>query len=112
MFSREAWSYSSSQARGNAREILYVAPAMVFHGVERTVRGPKKLFGRITILRKSGDSCADGKRGVFRFRREAFADTRNDTRSDVLASLGQYQREFVAAVTRGSVNGTGMIAKN
>jgi hypothetical protein len=54
---------SSSQARGNPREILNAADAPVLHGIESAVGGAKKLFGRVAVFRESRDAGADGKRG-------------------------------------------------
>src|SRR5229473_4872647 len=110
--SREAWFYSSSQARGNAREILNAGPAVVLHGVERSVGSAKKFLGRVAILRESSDACADRKGRVLRLSREKFADSRDDARRDVLAGFRQYEREFIAAVSRGRVDRAGMITQN
>src|SRR6202171_5349634 len=74
--SREACSCSSSQARGNAREILNAAPAMVLHGVERAVGSAKKFLRRVTILRERRDSRADSKRRVLWLSGETLADSR------------------------------------
>ncbi len=51
---------SSSQARGNAREILNAASAAVLHDIESAVSRTKKFFGCVAILGKSSDSRADG----------------------------------------------------
>src|SRR6266849_7263729 len=104
--------YSSSQARGNAREILNAASAVVLHGVERAVGSAKKFLGRVAILRESSDARADGKRRALRFSGETLADSRDDARRDVLAGFRQYHREFIAAVPRGRVDGAGMVAQN
>src|ERR1700687_27489 len=83
--SREAWFCSSSQARGNAREILNAASAVMLHGVERAVGSAKKFLGRVAILRESSDPCADRKPGALWFSGETLADSSDDARRDVLA---------------------------
>lgn len=50
---------SSSEARGNPREILNAAAAAVLHHVESAVRRTKKFFGSVAIFGKGGNSCAD-----------------------------------------------------
>src|ERR1700682_4413918 len=70
---------SSSQARGNAREILYAAAAPpVFHGVERAVGGAEKFFWRVAIFRESCHAGAHGERGMLGLGGKAFADPRID----------------------------------
>src|SRR5882762_2978528 len=75
--SREAWFCSSSQARGNAREILNAASAVVLHGVERAVGSAKKFLGRVAILRESRDACANRERRALRLSGEALSDSRD-----------------------------------
>jgi hypothetical protein len=65
--------HSSSQARGNPRQILYAAAA-VLHAVERAVRGAQKLFRRVSVFGKRRNSSANGKRGNFRLGRETFSN--------------------------------------
>src|SRR5260370_3040964 len=103
---------SSSQARGNAREILYAASAAVLHGLKGAVSGTEKFFGGITILREGSDTGAEGERGRFRLRGQPLADSGDDARSKVLAGFGQDKSEFIAAVSRGRVNRAGMVAQN
>src|SRR6266850_1115477 len=98
--SREACFCSSSQARGNAREILNAASAVVLHGVERAVGCAKKFLGCVAILRKSSDPCANRKRRALWFSRESLADSSDNTRRDVLAGFWQYHCEFIATVSR------------
>src|SRR2546427_1621754 len=104
--------FSPSQTRGNAREILNAAPAMVLHGIEGAVGGAEKFLGSIAILRESRNSRTDGEGRVLRLSGETLADARDDARGDVLAGFRQYQSEFVAAISRGGVNRAGMIAQN
>src|SRR5215470_12149824 len=102
----------ASQARGNAREILYAASPAVFHGVKSAVSGPQKLFRGIAIFRKAGHARADGKLGSLGLRGEALANARNDARGNVLAGFGKHERKFVAAIAGGCVDGPRMTAKN
>ncbi len=51
---------SSSQARGNAREILNAASAAVLHDIESAVSRTKKFFRCVAILGESSDSRTDG----------------------------------------------------
>src|ERR1700688_923075 len=85
---------------------------MVLHGVERAVGSAKKFLRRVTILRERRDSRADSKRRVLWLSGETLADSRDDARRNLLAGFRQYEREFIAAVSRGSVNRAGMIAQN
>src|SRR5260370_32386308 len=111
MFWGEGCSLSSLQARGNAREILNAAPAMVLHGIECAVGGGEKFLGRIPILRESRHSRAHGKRRVLQLGRETFADSRDYSRGQVLAGFPQHQSEFVAAVSCGGGNRAWTIAQ-
>jgi hypothetical protein len=104
---------SSSQARGNAREILDIVPGVtIFHAVERAIRGSQKLLRRVAIRRISRDTRADRKGGRFRFCCQALADPGYNACSDIRSGFGEYQGEFVTAVTRGRINGSGMIPQN
>src|SRR5215472_152430 len=105
-------SDSSSQTRGDAREILYTAPAAVLHGIESAVSSAKQLFRRVAILGKSGYACTHGDLWSFGLRRKAFANARDDARGDVPARFRQNESKFVAAVARSRVNSTRMIAQN
>jgi hypothetical protein len=105
--------HSSSEARGNPREIFYIAAAgAMFHAVERAVSSAQKLFRRIAIVRKRGNTGANGKRGRLGFGGEAFANSGNDTGGNVRARFRKYESEFVAAITRGRIDGARMAAKN
>src|SRR5207302_8347480 len=106
------FEWSSSQARGDPREILYAAPAPVLHDVEGAVGGGEKLFRRVTVFWESGNAGADRQSGSFGFRSQALANPRDDARRDVLAGFRKNQREFIAAVTRGRVDGARVAAKN
>src|SRR5260370_23133045 len=104
--------FSSSQERGNAREILNATPAMVLHGIERAVGDGEEFLRRIAILRESRNSGAHRKRRVLRLSGETLADSSDHARGDVFSGFRQYQSKFVAAVSRGGVNCAGMIAQN
>src|SRR5258708_12752217 len=90
--SREAWFCSSSQARGNAREILNAASAVVLHGVERAVGSAKKFLGRVAILRESRDACANRERRALRLSGEAPSASTDHTPPTALAAFPHYPR--------------------
>src|SRR2546429_6266127 len=69
------------------------------------IRRPPRstLFPYTTLFRSSGS---------FGFRSQALANPRDDARRDVLAGFRKNQREFIASVTRGRVDGARVAAKN
>src|SRR5260370_17643675 len=77
---------SSSQARGNTREILYAASAAVLHGIKGAVSGTEKFFGGITIFRESSDTGADGDRERFRLRGQPLSISRASAPINLLTS--------------------------
>jgi hypothetical protein len=105
--------HSSSQARGNPREIFYLAAVRaMLHAVESTVGGAQKLFRGIAILRKCGNSRADRKRGRLRLRRETFANSGNHASSSIRTGFRKHEGKFVAAVARGCIDGARMGAED
>src|SRR2546429_3554796 len=76
------------------------------------IRRPPRstLFPYPTLFRSTAG--ADRQSGSFGFRSQALANPRDDARRDVLAGFRKNQREFIAAVTRGRVDGARVAAKN
>src|SRR5262249_38858385 len=53
------FEWSSSQARGNSREVLHAAPAAVLHDVQGAVGGAQKFFRRVAVFGKGSNAGAD-----------------------------------------------------
>src|SRR5271168_837716 len=97
--------HASSQARGDAREILYAASAMVLHAIKSAVGGPEQFFGGVAVFGIGGDAGADRERRGLAFGGQAFADAADDASGDVGAGLGKHEGKFIAAVAGGRVDG-------
>jgi len=97
-FFPRALSCSSSQARGDPREILNAAPAMMLHGVEGRGRAaPRSFSGVSPSSGKRRDSRTDRQRRALRLQRKAARGFARPRARRCLCRLPQYQCELVAA---------------
>ena len=101
----------SSQARGNARDGIDGAAAML-HAIEGAIRGGEKLFSGIAILWISGNAGADGEGWFLRLGGQAFPNAIRNTRGKLFGSFGKHDSEFITAVAGGRIDGARMMAQN
>ena len=90
---------------------MALAPARFF-GVELGVGIGEKFFNALAVAVVDGDTDAGGELRALRVAGHDSADTVGDTLGFIVQSLRQNESEFVAAVTRGSVDGAAVNAQD
>ena len=80
--------------------------ALALHAVERAIGSSQKLFDRGAIVGIDGDADADGDGRLLAVVLQLFANARGCLGGVCFAGFWKYEREFIAAVACGSVDGS------
>lgn len=86
--------------------------ASCFFEIELGVGGGKKFFDALAVAVADGNADAGGKLRMFEVAGHDRANAIGDARGFFVRSFRQNESEFVAAVTRGGIDGAAMNAEN